>query len=113
MDAISFESYKIRQSLIEGAQDKIFFENISGSEKSKKSGYEIAQETFKLSKLMNEGLSKISDESERKQKSDEYYLLLNMIDFLEDNPHYLEIMKKQRFLVGKKRIQILSDIVII
>lgn len=84
MDAISFESYKIRQSLIEEAQDKIFFENISGSEKSKKSGYEIAQETFKLSKLMNEGLSKISDESERKQKSDEYYLLLNMIDFLED-----------------------------
>lgn len=84
MDAISFEGYKVRQSLIEDTQDKIFFENTMGSEESKKSGYQIAQETFKLSKLMNEGLSKISDESERKRKSDEYYLLLNMIDFLED-----------------------------
>lgn len=48
------------------------------------SGKDIAKAIFNTANMMSEGLAKITDEMERKRKTEEYYRLLDLIDSLED-----------------------------
>ena len=81
MSSISYDANKLYETLKGKAKDEEVQKALDANEESVN---KTARTVLQFSKTMTTGLSKISDEMERKRKTDEFYLLLDLIDSLED-----------------------------
>lgn len=81
MGSISYDANKLYETLKGKAKDEEVQKALDANEESVN---KTARTVLQFSKTMTTGLSKISDEMEKKRKTDEFYLLLDLIDSLED-----------------------------